>query len=270
MGTYAAVSDILLAAKIDSIRHGAEVDRWRTESFHALEEHCLYWFNQGQGQMNVAGSGFFCPANTVVFVPAGATHALSLWPNAIVKRVKIRDLPQIPMPNKPAKIELWDVREQASYVVIFDGLARELENTSEGIGQAVLGYAHLFAAWLMREVGRSAQMEETAAAALVRRYCDLLEIRYTDGVTIAELAAELGVTPTHLSRCCRRCCGMSAHEVLSSRLMYEARDLLAKTTVPINRISIDLGYSSPAYFTRAFQAVTGLTPSSFRKEAARA
>jgi AraC-like DNA-binding protein len=46
--------------------------------------------------------------------------------------------------------------------------------------------------------------------------------------------------------------------------MYEARRLLLDTDMPAREIAEHLGFSSAAYFTRAFTQATGRTPSDFR------
>ena len=74
------------------------------------------------------------------------------------------------------------------------------------------------------------------------------------------------MTPTHLSRVCNQTCGRSASDLLHDRLIFEARRLLAETKVPVNVIAAELGFTSPAYFTRAFQHRTGKTPTGFRKQ----
>ena len=80
-----------------------------------------------------------------------------------------------------------------------------------------------------------------------------------------DYAAELGVTPTHLSRVCNSACGRPASAILADRVHYEARRLLSETRTPVKDIARDLGFMSAAYFTRAFQKKTGKTPSGFRK-----
>jgi AraC-like DNA-binding protein len=41
--------------------------------------------------------------------------------------------------------------------------------------------------------------------------------------------------------------------------------MLSETDQPVGQIARDLGFTSPAYFTRAFQHQTGKTPSAFRR-----
>ena len=75
------------------------------------------------------------------------------------------------------------------------------------------------------------------------------------------------MTPTHLSRVCRQACGRPASSLLQDRVLFEARRLLAETRMPVNEVSRSLGFTSAAYFTRAFQHRTGKTPTAFRKSA---
>ena len=81
----------------------------------------------------------------------------------------------------------------------------------------------------------------------------------------ADFAAALGVTPTHLTRCCNTACGRPASALLQDRRIFEARKLLAETRIPVGKIAEQLGFNSPAYFTRAFQHLTGKSPSAFRR-----
>ena len=102
-------------------------------------------------------------------------------------------------------------------------------------------------------------------AAWSRAIPRLLERNFRTGMGVADFAAALGVTPTHLTRCCNTACGRPAIGLLQDRRIFEARKLLAETRIPVGRIAEQLGFNSPAYFTRAFQHLTGKSPSAFRR-----
>jgi AraC-like DNA-binding protein len=125
----------------------------------------------------------------------------------------------------------------------------------------------LLGVWLERQVeAHQADVKRpTAAKRLASRYSALLERDFRSGHGVADYATELGVTPTHLSRVCRESCGRSASDLLQDRRLYEARRLLAETREPVKTIAHTLGFTSPAYFTRAFHAKIGKTPSQFRR-----
>ena len=92
-----------------------------------------------------------------------------------------------------------------------------------------------------------------------------MERDFATGRSVSDYAAELDVTPTHLTRVCNQTCGRSASTLLHDRVLFEARRLLTDTKTPVNQIAAGLGFTSPAYFTRAFVARTGKTPTAFRK-----
>jgi AraC-like DNA-binding protein len=93
----------------------------------------------------------------------------------------------------------------------------------------------------------------------------MLEREFRSGMGVADYAQALGVTPTHLTRCCRIVGGRPAKALLHDRLIYEARRLLTETDLPVWKIAGSLGFSSPAYFTRAFHQRTGQAPLTFRR-----
>ncbi|PHQ79142.1 MAG: hypothetical protein COB65_13005 [Thalassobium sp.] len=101
---------------------------------------------------------------------------------------------------------------------------------------------------------------------MVAAYTDLIERDFRRHLGVAQYAAALGVTPTHLTRCCKASCGKSALALLNDRILFEARMMLRQTKVPVRQIAAALGFASAAYFTRSFQAQAGMTPSEFRRK----
>jgi AraC-like DNA-binding protein len=93
----------------------------------------------------------------------------------------------------------------------------------------------------------------------------LLERDFRSGMGVGDFAAALGVTPTHLTRCCRQTCGRPASSLLQDRKIFEARRLAGR-----NRHAREPDRRQPwlhlaAYFTRAFHHQTGKSPSAFRR-----
>ena len=108
------------------------------------------------------------------------------------------------------------------------------------------------------------------AAKLVAKYTTMIAQDFHSDRSVASYANALGVTPTHLTRSCRKTCGRSALSLLNDRIHFEACTLLKDTPAPIQRIATSLGFRSPAYFTRSFQEKSGQTPSDFRRSSGNA
>jgi AraC family transcriptional activator of pobA len=137
--------------------------------------------------------------------------------------------------------------------------------------RALAAYSLLISVWMARELARQegAILRERSHR-LVELFAERMEAQFRTGRGIADYAKQLQVTPTHLSRVCREASGRPAHTLLTERIMYEARRLLLETDMPAREIAEHLGFSSAAYFTRAFAQATGRTPSDFRAPARRA
>jgi AraC-like DNA-binding protein len=125
----------------------------------------------------------------------------------------------------------------------------------------------VLAVWIDRQALRLGEegQKNQASRRLVARFTALMEQKFRSGAGVGDLAAELGVTSTHLTRCCRQTSGRSAMSLLQDRRIFEARKLLAETKMPIHLIGASLGFTSAAYFTRAFQNHTATSPREFRR-----
>jgi AraC-like DNA-binding protein len=81
---------------------------------------------------------------------------------------------------------------------------------------------------------------------------------------IARNARALGCSERSLTRATREVVGMSAKELVTARLVLEARRRLAHSTTPVARISDDLGFSEATNFVKFFRRETRTTPRAFR------
>jgi AraC-like DNA-binding protein len=102
---------------------------------------------------------------------------------------------------------------------------------------------------------------------VVSRFLELVERDAVRRHQIADYAAELAVTPGHLSVLCTKYAGRRAKRVLHDVLVSRARRLLLYTDESTARIGAALGFEDPSYFSRFFRRETGQTPKEFRSGA---
>ncbi|WP_077963065.1 helix-turn-helix domain-containing protein [Ensifer adhaerens] len=98
----------------------------------------------------------------------------------------------------------------------------------------------------------------------VQRFQALLQQHHHAHWPAAAYARELGLSQTHLNRITRAVTGLSAHEMISRKLMGEAKRELVFTRASVQEISFRLGFADPAYFSRFFLRQTGMTPRAWR------
>lgn len=241
--------------------------RWRVEAMRSLSEPCLIYIQKGMGRITVAGVTRGYSANNVVFIPAGVMHGFEVGPNVAGTAVFFGRGCTLSLPETPHHLRLRETTAQSELSMVLEMIVRESDSTKPANERAAQYYLGLLSVWLERQVLYAAPeiARPDAAHRLVARFADVMEQQFRSGVGVAELAAELGVTATHLTRCCRAASGRTAIELLQDRRLFEARKLLSETKMPVGQIGEALGFTSAAYFTRAFQNQTGQSPSAFRR-----
>lgn len=252
------------ALRIVPISQIAARGKWRAEALHAADHHLILWFTKGQGRLMISGRRRAFASNSVVYLPAGTPHAFEVKPGTFGSVVEIAPHDTLDLPTRPILQRTRDLLLHSEFVSLFEAMQREATRSPVS-DRACRLHAGIVALWLERQPNElSDDRVQSASEKLATRYASLMEARFASGANVQMIAEELGVTPTHLTRVCKASLGVSAHDLLVQRTMYAARDLLSGTDRPVNRIAESLGFSSPAYFTRAFQKTTGQTPSAFR------
>jgi AraC family transcriptional regulator, transcriptional activator of pobA len=93
---------------------------------------------------------------------------------------------------------------------------------------------------------------------------DLIGLHFREQLPIDFYARKLGLTPTHLNRIVRRLTGHPVGRLINDRIMEEARRDLVFTSMTVQQIAYELGFSDPAYFNRFFSRQLGMTPKAYR------
>jgi AraC-like DNA-binding protein len=79
-----------------------------------------------------------------------------------------------------------------------------------------------------------------------------------------QYASLLHISPTYLNEAVKTATGFPAGYWIQYAVTLEAKRLLFYTDRSIKEIAFELGYDDPAYFTRLFTKLSGMSPSLFR------
>ncbi len=245
----------------------AQGAKWRVEAMRSYSSDLFLWFTRGQGRIVISGITRGYGAHNAIFIPAGTMHGFEVSPQVFGTAVFFPKRIGLTLPQDALHLRIRDAMHQAELTGLLENLQREVEGSKPFREKAVQNHAGLLAVWLERQTLLSENTEKSPdrARRLVARFTELIEHDFHSGKSVSDYAQALGVTPTHLSRVCNKACGRPASALLSDRIIYEARRLLAESRDPINVVASKLGFTSAAYFTRAFQHHTGQTPSAFRR-----
>lgn len=86
---------------------------------------------------------------------------------------------------------------------------------------------------------------------------------------VKELAARRFVSQVYLERLFREEMGMSLGQYIDGQLMETAQWWLEQTDRSVACISQELGYQDPAYFSRRFKQLRGVSPTEYRRRVRR-
>ncbi|CAG7625498.1 HTH-type transcriptional activator RhaS [Paenibacillus solanacearum] len=101
---------------------------------------------------------------------------------------------------------------------------------------------------------------------IVTQAVRLIDERYYELKSLAELARHLGVSKYHLIKLFNRSVGKTPVEYLTRKRMEKAVELLRTTDWPLERISHEIGYTDVNYFSKVFRKSLGIPPGRLRKD----
>jgi len=84
-------------------------------------------------------------------------------------------------------------------------------------------------------------------------------------VSLAEISDAVDVSPYHLCRLFRHHTGLPIHRYRNALRLHASLDRLMERDTTALDIALDLGFSSEAHFSDAFQKAFGVRPGAFRK-----
>jgi len=93
---------------------------------------------------------------------------------------------------------------------------------------------------------------------------DLADTRYSEPLTVDDLAAAARLSRAHFSREFRRAFGETPYSYLLTRRLERAATLLRGTDYSVADICMQVGLTSVGSFTSSFRRAYGMTPTQYR------
>jgi transcriptional regulator GlxA family with amidase domain len=104
--------------------------------------------------------------------------------------------------------------------------------------------------------------------ALLRRVRDRMDREYARPLDVEALARGVNMSAGHLSRQFRLAYGESPYSYLMTRRIERAMALLRQGDLSVTEVCFAVGCSSLGTFSTRFTELVGMSPSSYRREAA--
>jgi AraC family transcriptional regulator len=101
----------------------------------------------------------------------------------------------------------------------------------------------------------------------VAKVVDFIRAHIDGPISLADLAATVGLSVTHFARQFKASTGMAPHRLVISMRVDRAKALLTETTQSIAEVALDCGFAHQEHLTRVFAMHLGVTPAAFRRTA---
>lgn len=99
-----------------------------------------------------------------------------------------------------------------------------------------------------------------------RNFLTILEENFRRPEGVEFYAEKLFMSSRNLNLICQKILQQSISEIIETRKLTEAKNLLASTDKTIAEIAFELGYNEKSYFSNVFKKKSGQTPSEFRDQ----
>ena len=101
----------------------------------------------------------------------------------------------------------------------------------------------------------------------LRKVMERMKLFYFEPLTVAALATEAGMSPSHFGRVFREVFGTSPIDWLRRERIRQAQRRLGDTDDAVQWIAEEVGYRDRFFFSKDFKRLTGFTPREFRRRA---
>ena len=156
---------------------------------------------------------------------------------------------------------------------LIEGIGRalyaELESDSSPDRIYAESLANALALHLIRRYSASGQPIRDAGGELPKhklRYAvEFINDNLTRNISLAEIAANVEMSPFHFSRLFKHSVGLAPHQYVLEQRIDRAKTLLSETALSLAEIAYRLGFASQSHFTAVFRRLTSTTPEAYRK-----
>ena len=124
---------------------------------------------------------------------------------------------------------------------------------------------------MVRHLGRSPRRLRQSGgldSRALSRVLHMMHDRLAEDVTLTDLADEAGLGVSAFGRAFHKSLGLPPYRYFLAMRLHRAKELLARSDLPLAAVAGEIGYADQAHFTAAFTRETGLSPGRWRADGA--
>jgi len=157
-------------------------------------------------------------------------------------------------------------KEAASIFLHFEQLLKEYLQPGSMSSQmltALLSCIYIELSRVYTKMEGERLIKQDVYSEYLRKLEILIDSHYREEKSPSAYAEMLHITTRHLNRLTHQMTGKSTTQLITERVLLEAKRMLVHDSGSLTNVACELGYEDYAYFSRLFKKWTGLTPSTF-------
>jgi len=234
-------------------------------SRHSHDRACLTLVIEGAFRERYDAQTLVCRTGMIRFLPAGQVHEneieacsrclhISGEASAFEQLRHNRQSPEVP--RTPVEINGLNATWLANRIYA------EFLRQDTASAMAIQGL-------LLEVLAELARSEDTDVSMLapswLKNATEIVESRFLERLSLAEIASQVGVHYVHLSRQFHKYNRCTIGEMIRRRRVQYASHLLAHSYTPLAEIALACGFSDQSHLSFLFKRYMGLSPSKFRR-----
>jgi AraC-like DNA-binding protein len=250
------------------------------EKAHRHDFYATILFTRGNGVHEIDFQKYEVSAGSLFFMSPGQVHSWELsedidgyiffclqdFYEMHYVNQKLRNFPFFGSVNFPRKLQL-DPAELNPTVNLMVDLQEEYHSQNvmkNGLILSLMSQIFIHSTrQFSRDPGHPASPASLSYFKHYQEFERLLEEHFTKEKSIAFYADLLNVTPKHLNRIIQTVVRKKATDIITERVILEAKRMLMYLDESLVEIAFRLGYEEYSYFVRVFRKTSGMTPTQF-------
>lgn len=251
------------------------------EKPHRHDFYVTVIFTKGTGTHEIDFQKYDVSEGSLFFLSPGQVHSWELSPDTDgyifffsqpyyemhYVNQKLKNFPFFNSPSFPRKLQLQSTELEAM-IRLFEAIQNEHQSQNVMKQGFILSLITQIYIQSVREFSKDDEKTSATSVSYFKHYQDfenLLEESFTSQKSISFYASQLNISAKHLNRITQTVMQKTASEIITERVILEAKRMLIYLDEGLVEIAFRLGYEEYSYFARMFRKNTGITPSQFIK-----
>lgn len=225
----------------------------------------LLFIDEGETTMQVAGREFSASKGSLIIVNPYEVHSGEAHGGKYAHRCICFDLEQLGLPNTTQMLSgevgyINLINDTRLILPYFSSCFETIKNRFDGWEMRAKGNLLMMFSTLTDRVALSTSTKEQDFSKAV---LDFIEQHFLENITSKEIADFFSYDHSYFCRKFKALFSQNFSNFLNGYRVSKAKEMLKEQSVTTT--ATDCGFQNISYFSRVFKAVTGQTPSEFKK-----